>query len=87
MDYAGKFPKSGQYASTSLETLRLETGIESNETRRKRLTAKAYEKARRLKEAHPPYEALNKNAAPHRGKRKSSSRQEAEKSMDYSRHS
>ena len=70
---------SGQYASTPLEALRLETGIESYETTSKRLTAKAYEKARRLEETHPRYEALNNNAAPHRSKRRSSWRQEAEK--------
>ena len=70
---------SGQYASTPLEALRLETGIESYETTSKRLTAKAYEKARRLEETHPRHEALNNNAAPHRSKRRSSWRQEAEK--------
>ena len=70
---------SGQYASTPVEELRLETGIESYETTSKRLTAKAYEKARRLEESHPRYEALNNNAAPHRSKRRSSWRQESEK--------
>ena len=70
---------SGQYASTPLEALRLENGVESYETTSKRLTAKAYEKARRLEETHPQSEALNNNAAPHRSKRRSSWRQEAEK--------
>ena len=74
---------SGQYASTPLEALRLETGIESYETNSKRLTAKAYEKAKRLEESHPRYKALSNDAAPHRSKRRSSWRQEAEK-MDRS---
>ena len=64
---------SGQYASTPFEALRLETGIDSYETTNKRLTAKAYERARRLEETHPRSEVLNyNNAAPHRSKRKSS---------------
>ena len=54
---------SGQYTSTPLEALRLETGIESYETTGKRLTAKANEKARRLEETHPRYKTLNNNAA------------------------
>ena len=70
-------------ASTLLEVLRLETRIESYETNNKRLTTKAFEKANRLEESHPRYKALSNNAAPHRNKRRSSWRQEAEK-MDRS---
>ena len=70
---------SGQYASTPLEALRLENGIESYGTTSKRLTAKAYEKARRLEENHPRYKALSNSAALHRTKRRSSWRQESEK--------
>ena len=70
---------SGQYSSTPTEALNLETGIERYETISKRWTAKAYEKAKRLEEDHPRYKALNAAAAPHRIKRRSSWRQEAEK--------
>ena len=70
---------SGQYNSTPVEALRLETGINSYATTSKRHTANAYEKARRLEKNHPRYEALNNTAGPHRTKRKGSWRLEAEK--------
>jgi ribonuclease HI len=69
---------SGQYASTPTEALNLETGIEKYETVSKRWTAKAFEKAKRLEEDHPRYKALNAAAAPHRIKKRSSWRREAE---------
>ena len=71
---------SGQHASTPLEALRLETGIGSYSSTSKQLTAKAYEKANRLPENHPRYQALSKNKhVQHRIKKRSSWREQAVK--------
>ena len=69
---------TGQYNSTPVEALRLETGIDSYATTSKRHTAKAYEKARRLEDNHPRSQALSSNVGPHRTKRRGSWRLEAE---------
>ncbi|KAL5263755.1 hypothetical protein ACHWQZ_G004972 [Mnemiopsis leidyi] len=69
---------TGQYSSTPVEALRLETGIDSYATTSKRHTAKAYEKARRLEDNHPRSETLNSKVGPHRTKRRGSWRLEAE---------
>ena len=71
---------SGQYKSTPVEALRLETGIPSYETVSKRHTAKSYEKAKRLPANHPRAEALNSGSGiTHRIKTRSSWREEANK--------
>jgi ribonuclease HI len=69
---------SGQYKSTPVEALRLETGVQSYRTTSKQLTAKAYEKALRLPADHPRAKILaESNHPPHRTK-KSSWRKEAQ---------
>ena len=56
---------TGQYQSSPLEALRLETDVPSYATTRKRIVLKAAEKARRAPEDHPKRLALE-NAVPRR---------------------
>lgn len=53
---------SGQYRSTPVEALRLETGVQSYRTTSKQLVAKSYEKAKRLPADHPRARILNESS-------------------------
>ena len=69
---------SGQYASTPVEALRLESGLQSYTTVSKQHSAIAIEKAERLQPYHPKNIALQ-NEVRHRSKIRSSWRVEAKK--------
>jgi ribonuclease HI len=70
---------TGQYASTPVEALRLEAGVESYQTTSKKLVAIAREKADRVDPEHPRYMALQpeKNVV-HRTARQSWRKKSAE---------
>ena len=69
---------TGQYNSTPVEALRLESGIVSYRTHSKRLTSIAAEKADRLPPDHPRNVALNPDTpVSHRSKTRSSWREKS----------
>jgi len=75
---------NGQYASTPLEALRIEAGVQSYATVSKQHCSIAREKALRVKEDHPRALALAADSAPtHRLKGKSSWRVEAVKNIAH----
>ena len=73
---------TGQYASTPLEAVRLEAGVDSYSTHSKKLSAIAYEKAMRLDPDHPRRTAIGSNPVHHRSKMRSSWRKEAEETLE-----